>query len=139
MAELIVADHLDRAGLAERVRVSSAGTGAWHVGEPADPRTVAVLRRHGYPSEHSAAAVDDDHLSADLLIPLDAGHDRALGRLGVPEERRRLLRSFDPDADGGDVPDPYYGPDAGFELVRKQIEAAVPGIVIWVQRKLEQP
>src|SRR5690606_6847077 len=49
MAEKILASHLYRAGLANRVRVSSAGTTAWHVGADADPRTNATLRRHGYP------------------------------------------------------------------------------------------
>ncbi|RDI65170.1 low molecular weight protein-tyrosine-phosphatase [Nocardia pseudobrasiliensis] len=136
MAEKIFAAHLERAGLADRVRVSSAGTTSWHVGSDADPRTTAVLRRHGYPIGHIAALVGSDHLDADLLVGLDGKHDRYLARLGVPVERRRLLRSFDPRADGPDVPDPYYGDDPEFELVRGQIEAAVPGLLDWVREQL---
>ncbi|MEV6073087.1 low molecular weight protein-tyrosine-phosphatase [Nocardia sp. NPDC052001] len=136
MAEKMFAAHLERAGLADRVRVSSAGTGSWHIGDEADPRTNAELRSHGYPVGHSAAVIGDDHLDADLLIALDTGHERALARMGVPSDRRRLLRSFDPAAGGTDVPDPYYGDQSDFALVREQIEAAVPGLLDWVRLQL---
>ncbi|MFI9505401.1 low molecular weight protein-tyrosine-phosphatase [Nocardia sp. NPDC052566] len=136
MAEKIFASHLYRAGLANRVRVSSAGTTAWHVGAAADERTDATLRKYGYPTGHRAAALGADHLDADLLIALDRTHERALAQLGVPSERRSLLRAFDPDADGPDVPDPYYGDMADFELVREQIEATVPGLLDWVRTTL---
>ncbi|MFF2556860.1 low molecular weight protein-tyrosine-phosphatase [Nocardia sp. NPDC058058] len=136
MAEKMFAAHLERAGLADRVRVSSAGTGSWHIGDEADPRTDAELRSHGYPVGHSAAVIGDDHLDADLLVALDTGHERALARMGVPSERRRLLRSFDPDAGGPSVPDPYYGDQSDFALVREQIEAAVPGLLDWVRLQL---
>lgn len=133
MAEWVFAEHVRRAGLDDRVRVTSAGTHGYHIGEGADRRTDKVLEAAGYPTGHCAAQVDDDHLTADLVVPLDRGHDRILARLGVPSERRRLLRSFDPDADGDSVPDPYYGDITDFELVRDQIEAAVPGLLAWVR------
>ncbi|MFC8046856.1 low molecular weight protein-tyrosine-phosphatase [Nocardia sp. NPDC057353] len=136
MAARVFEKHLERAGLADRVRVTSAGTGDWHVGNPADPRTAAVLRRAGYDDAHVAAEFGAAHRDADLVVALDTTHERALARLGVPADRRRLLRSFDPAADGPDVPDPYYGDDAGFDLVRDQIEAAVPGLLDWVRAEL---
>ncbi|MFC3966102.1 low molecular weight protein-tyrosine-phosphatase [Nocardia jiangsuensis] len=136
MAARVFESHLERAGLAERVRVTSAGTDDWHVGNPADPRTAAVLRRNGYADAHVAAQFGAAHRDADLVVALDTGHERALARLGVPAGRRRLLRSFDPAADGQDVPDPYYGADDGFDLVRAQIEAAVPGLLDWVRAEL---
>ncbi|MEV6558361.1 low molecular weight protein-tyrosine-phosphatase [Nocardia sp. NPDC051756] len=139
MAEKIFATHLLRAGLADRVRVSSAGTDSWHVGDEADSRTNATLLKYGYPTGHAAAALGADHRDADLLIALDTGHERELARRGVPSDRRRLLRSFDPAADGADVPDPYYGDIADFELVRDQLEAAMPGLLDWVRDALGEP
>ena len=136
MAEKIFAAHLERAGLADKVRVTSAGTGGWHVGDPADERAVAELRRHGYRVDHIAAQIGADHLDADLVVALDTGHDRALAHAGVPAGRRRLLRSFDPFANGPDVADPYYGGSHGFATVREQIEAAVPGLLAWVRSTL---
>lgn len=136
MAEKIFAAHLERAGLADRVRVSSAGTGSWHVGDEADHRTNRELIAHGYPTGHSAAVIGADHRDADLVVALDTGHERELARMGVPSDRRRLLRSFDPHADGRSVPDPYYGDQSDFAVVREQIEAAVPGMLDWVREQL---
>ncbi len=130
MAALVFGEHLRRAGLADRVRVTSAGTGPWHVGEPADPRTAKVLAEHGYPTEHTARQLDDEDLDADLLVAMDAGHLRAVRRLVDDPSRVRLLRSFDPAAeDGAEVPDPYYGGERGFDDVLDMVEAAMPGLL----------
>jgi len=136
MAEKMFAVHLYREGLADRVRVSSAGTDGWHAGQDADARTNATLRRHGYPTGHVAAKFGSHHRDADLLIALDSGHERRLATLGIPSDRRRLLRSFDPNADSLDVPDPYYGDTADFDLVHDQIAAAIPGLLDWVRATL---
>ena len=57
---------------------------------------------------------------------------------GVPEDKVRLLRSFDPQADADDlgVADPYYGGPEGFAVTREQIEAAADGIIAWVRAAL---
>ncbi len=133
MAELVFREHLREAGLADVVEVNSAGTGPWHVGEPADERAQRTLAKHGYPTDHVAAQVDNRHLGADLLVALDSGHARTLRRIADDPERVRLLRSFDPDADDVDVPDPYYGEPEGFEEVLAMVEAASPGLLAWVR------
>src|ERR1700744_5905852 len=83
MAEKMFADQIQRRGLGDAVRVTSAGTGDWHVGSSADVRAARGLKGHGYPTEHRAAQVDDDHLSADLLVALGRNHVRLLRQLGV--------------------------------------------------------
>jgi protein-tyrosine phosphatase len=136
MAEIVFADALRREGLADRVRVSSAGTGDWHVGSPADPRTAEALRRAGFRCEHVAAQLGAQHLSADLLIALDAGHLAALRRLVGEPERVVLLRSFDRAAGQAlDVPDPYYGGKHGFDEVLSMVRAAMPGLLAWVRER----
>ncbi|MGO1049168.1 low molecular weight protein-tyrosine-phosphatase [Crossiella sp. CA198] len=135
IAAIVFREHLRRAGLAERVKVTSAGTGPWHIGEQADHRARAVLAGHGYPAEHIAAQVGPVHSDADLFLALDAGHQRELRRLVTGEVR--LLRSFDPAAgEDLDVPDPYYGGRADFAEVLGMVEAAVPGLLDWVRKKL---
>jgi protein-tyrosine phosphatase len=129
MAAAVFAEHVRRAGLTDRVRVTSSGVGPWHVGEPADARARQLLIEHGYPSEHVAAQVGEDDLGADLLVALDSGHEKALRRLVAEPGRVRLLRSFDPAADEPDVPDPYYGGQDGFADVLAMIEAAMPGLL----------
>jgi protein-tyrosine phosphatase len=137
IAEKVFAYEVERAGLADRVQVTSAGTGSWHVGDPADSRAAALLAEHGYLDAHVARQVDDELLDADLLVALDAGHLRALRRIAPDPERVRLLRSFDPDAPAGaGVPDPYYGGPEGFTEVLTMVRAAMPGLLEYVKARL---
>jgi protein-tyrosine phosphatase len=136
MAALVFRDRLQEAGLADQVRVTSAGIGGWHVGDPADSRATRTLSRAGYSTEHVAAQVGPEHLDADLLLAMDAGHEAALIDL-VGTDRVRMFRSFDPAAGPDlDVPDPYYGSKNGFTDVLAMIEAATPGLLDWVRKRL---
>ena len=137
VAEKVFARAVDEAGLADRVQVASAGTGAWHVGDPADDRAATLLTEHGYDAAHVARQVDDDLLAADLLVALDTGHLAALRRVAPDPERVRLLRAFDPAAPRrAEVPDPYYGGPDGFAEVLEMIRAAVPGLLAYVKSQL---
>src|SRR5207237_6799131 len=95
MAEKMFAHQIKERGLSDAVRVTSAGTGGWHAGDPADQRASHVLREHGYPTAHCAAQIDGDHLAADLVVALGRNHERMLREMGVPPNRIRMLRSFD--------------------------------------------
>jgi protein-tyrosine phosphatase len=137
MGALVFGEHVRRAGLAGRVRVSSAGIGPWHAGEPADERAAATLAAAGYPTGHVAAQVGPEHLDADLFLAMDSGHERDLRRLVDDPGKVRLLRSFDPAAHGDlDVGDPYYGGPEGFETTLAHVEAAVPALLTWVRAHL---
>jgi protein-tyrosine phosphatase len=138
MAEKMFARQIDQRGLGDAVRVTSAGTGAWHIGEPADERAAQVLRAHGYPTDHCAAHLGADHLSADLVIALGRDHVRLLKQFGVDSPRIRMLRSFDPRSQACplDVEDPYYGDHDDFEVTFTVIEAALPGLHDWVDEQL---
>src|SRR4051794_38148715 len=100
MAEHIFRHHAEEAGL--DVEVDSSGTGGWHVGDAADERTVATLRRAGYASAHTARMFDPDWFDRyDLIVALDQGHRRELRAMAPDDAARdkvRLLREFDPSA-----------------------------------------
>ena len=140
MAEHIFRRHAEDEGL--DVEVDSSGTGHWHVGASADERTVATLRRAGYRSAHRARQFEADWFDRyDLIVALDRGHRTDLLDLALDEAARgkvRLLREFDPDARDLDVAAPYYGRASGFETVREQIEAAVPGLLEHVRRAAKE-
>jgi protein-tyrosine phosphatase len=137
MAALVFGEQVRQAGLADRIRVTSAGIGPWHVGEPADARARQVLAGHGYPTDHVATQVNRDHLGADLLLAMDSGHETALRRLVGDQDRVRMFRSFDPAAgDELDVPDPYYGGPEGFVDLLAMIEAATPGLLASIRDRL---
>ena len=136
IAEVVMRSMLADRGLTDRVEISSAGTGDWHIGECADKRTLAVLAKHGYDgSQHRARQFTREAFdSCELVIAMDSDNLAALREL-VPDAdagQVRLLREFDPDATGTDVPDPYYGGDAGFEEVLAMVEAACAGLLDWL-------
>ncbi len=139
MAESVFRARIAEDGLDALVEVDSAGTGGWHEGDGADPRTLAVLRTGGYPSAHTARQFRASWFARrDLVIALDSGHLRELRRLAPTAEdaaKVRLLRSYGcgtaPAADPSDldVPDPYYGGLAGFEECLEMIETACDGLL----------
>lgn len=129
MAEVMARRAVAEAGLADRVRVTSVGTGDWHVGAGMDPRAAAELTEHGHDSAHVAAQLSDADLAADLIVALDRSHRTHLLAAGADPDRVRLLRGFDPDADAPDVADPYYGERADFSRTRLDIAGALPGLI----------
>lgn len=115
---------LTDAGLDGDVEIESAGTGDWHIGKPADHRTVAAARERGYELTGTARQVrPSDFEEFDLIVAMDRSNFADLRAL-APEEAQgkiRLLREFG-DGDGLDVPDPYYGGDDGFTEVLDIVE-----------------
>ena len=109
----------------DRLSVDSAGTGGWHVGEPADRRMQAACRRRGYSLTSRARQVDDtDFVRFDHIFAMDRDNERDL-LARCPDEHRakiRLFRSLDAKPDSPDVPDPYYGGPEGFEEVVDIVE-----------------
>ena len=144
IAEAVLRRLVAEAGLAGQVAVSSAGTGGWHAGDPADVRAMAALRRRGYSLDHAARQWRRaDFTGTDLVVALDTGHYRHLVRQAPNAEERakvRLLRSFDPAAgEDLDVPDPYYGSAAGFDRVLDLAEAACAGLLAEIRSELGAP
>ena len=140
IGEAVLRQRIERAGLVDRVIVDSAGTGDWHIGQGADPRTLAVLDAYGYPHAHTARQITPNWFAAiDLVLAMDesnyANLERLIARSGQ-ETELRMMRAFDPTlahlpepSAALDVPDPYYGGDEGFEQVLKMIEQAADGLV----------
>ena len=73
-----------------------------------------------------------------MLVALGRNHLRMLQHLGVPADRLRMLRAFDPrsGAHVPDVEDPYYGTQDDFETTYTVIDAALPGLHRWVDEQL---
>ncbi|MFJ9341348.1 low molecular weight protein-tyrosine-phosphatase [Streptomyces sp. NPDC101733] len=143
MAESVFRSQVSDAGLDDVVEVDSAGTGGWHEGDGADPRTVSVLEAAGYEQDHRARQFRASWFDRlDLVIALDAGHLRDLRALAPTPEaaaKVRLLRAYDPAADASlDVPDPYYGSHEGFEECLELVRAAGPGLLEAVRTALRE-
>ena len=137
MGEQVLRRAFAEAGLDGAVTVSSAGTGDWHIGQGAQPGAERVLAEAGYPTTHAARQITPSMVNgAGLVLAADRGHLRALRRLADDPDRVRLLRSFDPDADDDDVPDPYQQSDDQFREVLGMLRAAAPGVVDEVRSQI---
>lgn len=133
-AEGVMRALVREAGLEEQIELDSAGTGAWHVGEPPDARATQFARARGIALEGAARQVrEEDFKEFDLILAMDGSNLRNLRRLAPREGARaqvRLLREFEGRAGSGssegdlDVPDPYYGGPGGFEEVLDLVHAA---------------
>lgn len=135
MAHVVLERRLAEVGLDEVVEVASAGTGGWHEGNPMDERAAATLAGAGYdPTRHRARTFDnswhDDH---DLVLVMDHAN---LRDVGGASEQTMMFRVFDPADDGDEVPDPYYGGDAGFEEVLRMVERTSASLVAALRAEL---
>jgi protein-tyrosine phosphatase len=133
-AEGVMRAIVHEAGLASRITIASAGTGAWHVGELPDPRTRAAARARGLELTSKARLfVQADLERFDYVLAMDGSNLQNLQRMArTPRERARihLLRAFDATAPAGaEVPDPYYGGPKGFDEVLDMCERACRGLL----------
>jgi protein-tyrosine phosphatase len=139
-AEGVMRRLVAEAGLEEQIPIDSAGTGAWHVGEPPDGRATEAALRRGIALESVARRVrPEDFERFDLILAMDTSNLHTLRQMapdGPSREKVRLLREFDPASTGLedlDVPDPYYDSERGFELVLDQVQAACEGLLDYVR------
>jgi len=129
MAEVTFRDLIAKAGLAQLLTVSSAGTGDWHVGERADDRTIAALATRGLDATQQRARQFDAAWfdTLDLVVVFDRGQERILKSWAHDDDSRakvQLLLSFDHEQTAIDVPDPYYSDAAMFDTVLTMITRA---------------
>ncbi|MBL7979080.1 MAG: low molecular weight phosphotyrosine protein phosphatase [Bacteroidetes Order II. Incertae sedis bacterium] len=123
--------HLVReAGLEERFEIASAGTGGWHVGEPPDRRMTKTAAQHGVDiSKQRAQQFKARFLDQyDLILGMDRSNVENMlliagagDELDADVQKVRLFRDFDPMPSNGEVPDPYYGGQKGFDEVYEMV------------------
>jgi protein-tyrosine phosphatase len=133
MAQGVLEDRLRRAGLADGVEVDSAGTHAYHVASPPDPRAVAAAAARGIDisGQRARQVAAGDFERFDHVLAMDRDNLALLVDRCPPgaRARPRLVMDFAPTGTLGEVPDPYYGGEGGFDQVLDLLESAVDGLV----------
>jgi protein-tyrosine phosphatase len=138
LAEAVFHGVVADAGLSERFDIDSAGTSGYHAGEGADARTQAVARRRGIDIDHVARQIHaSDFERFDYIVVMDRENLHKVERLRdrvAPHAAVRLLRAYDPHADEEqEVPDPYFGGEAGFALVQEMIERSCEALLATIR------
>lgn len=132
-AEAVFRHLLAQSQAGPDIEVDSAGIGDWHIGEPPDQRAQAAARRRGLDMSRIRARqiVHEDFALFDLILAMDRQNLAELKRRAPAQyrERVRLFLEFAPELETLEVPDPYYGGDAGFEAVLDLAEQAARGLL----------
>ncbi|WP_420600793.1 low molecular weight protein-tyrosine-phosphatase [Neptuniibacter sp.] len=125
-------------GLADSILVDSAGTAAYHVGNPPDSRSAATARKRGYDLSNLRArqAVETDFRDFDFILAMDESNLMNLRSLKPHNYSGHLglFLDFSPEPES-EVPDPYYGGDTGFEHVLNLVESASEGLLEQIKRE----
>ena len=131
--------HLaEQAGLSGQLHIDSAGTHAYHAGEPPDHRARAAAERRGMSLDgiYARRVMEEDFDRFDYVIAMDEDNLERL-RAEAPAHHHDKLRLFLEFASSNEreVPDPYYGGSAGFERVLDLVEEASRGLLETLFRK----
>lgn len=120
------------------VQIDSAGTHAYHVGEPPDPRSTEFAAQRGIDlsTQRARKVADSDYAEFDHILAMDKDN---LARLvaACPAQHQHKLGLFMQYASKSDseiVPDPYYGGPRGFDQVLDYIEDASDGLIATLRR-----
>lgn len=138
-AEGVFAHKLRETGLHEHIEVDSAGTHAYHVGEPPDPRAQKTAQRRGISLDYIRArkAIAEDFDRFDYVLAMDRDNLSILADICPvgSEHKLQLFLSYASDLETDEVPDPYYGGPMGFERVLDMIEEAANGLLQDIQSR----
>ncbi|MES9900158.1 MAG: low molecular weight protein-tyrosine-phosphatase [Sedimenticola sp.] len=128
-------------GLGDRIEVDSAGTHAYHVGNPPDNRAQQTALGRGFDlsSQRARQASSEDFLLFDYILAMDKDNYANLAAISPGGEMRAELKLFMDFTSGffkaREVPDPYYGGDQGFEKVFDMVEEASRGLLSDIREK----
>jgi protein-tyrosine phosphatase len=133
IAEGVLRHKADQQGL--NYIVDSAGTAAYHVGEPPDPRMQMTAQKHGIDisGQRARQFSFDDFDDFDIIYAMDqSNYDNIISLADTEEQKDRvklLLNEYKPGSDMS-VPDPWHGGDNGFETVFQLVKAACDNIIV---------
>lgn len=122
-------DLVKQAGLQKKIEIDSAGTGPWHVGKAPDSRAKTTAKKRGIKIDDLKArqVKVEDFDKFDYVLAMDESNLADLKALADPGCRAKIklfLDDYHPENDHREVPDPYYGGQAGFEHVFDLVDGA---------------
>jgi protein-tyrosine phosphatase len=136
-AEAVFRHRVEQAGLLDRFRIDSAGTIGFHTGNRADSRMRQAASRRGYSLDSIARQVQPrDFEEFDHIIAMDLANLsdlRNLQRQAPGKANLSLMGDYCRHHKDREVPDPYYGGEAGFEHVLDLLEDACEGLLEHLQ------
>ena len=138
LAEGVFRHHVEAAGLTDTIKIDSAGTGTWHIGNAPDPRSIEVATKNGIDITHQRArgVSLQDFVEFDFVIGMDNENFSNLSKFKTAKEAEiSLFLSHAPHFGVSEVPDPYYGEEDGFDHVFNLVDEAAKGLLAHISNK----
>ncbi len=139
LAEGIFNHLVAQKGLQQVLTSHSAGTADYHVGEPADHRTIKIAKRHGIEIHHEGCMLAEEHFQEyDYIVAMDHSNYLNITRhsgYATSKATIVMMRNFDTAASDLNVPDPYFGSMDGFERVYQMLTKACEGFIDFLVEK----
>jgi len=140
LAEVVVKSIAEEQGVSPMFHFESAGTGDWHVGKGADPRSASKALEKGLSlADHQAQQITQRNIHDwDVFVAMDSDNRRNLIAMGAKPEQVVMMRVFEGSEQTFDVPDPYYGGAAGFEDAYQMLILNGQGLLQYLQQFKQQ-
>lgn len=139
LAEAIFKHKIKEKGLEHRVEVNSCGTANYHVGDTPDPRTIKNALKNGVSIDHLGKQLSEQDIGYyDFILAMDKSNHTNIFRLTNANRHAhkiKLMRSFDPEPDGEEVPDPYYGNESDFQNVFDILSHSIDSFIDYLERE----
>ena len=140
LAQGVFQDLVNREKLDQKIFISSAGTGNWHIGNLPDERMRQTAQSKGIKLESRAQQFQSkDFNRFNLVLAMDHSNLVRLSEIApsaLPKNKLMLFRSFDPESTKDqDVPDPYYGGAKGFEEVYSMVKRTCPPLLDYIKSR----
>ena len=140
LAQGVFQDLVNREKLDQKIFISSAGTGNWHIGNLPDERMRQTAQSKGIKLESRAQQFQSkDFNRFNLVLAMDHSNLIRLSEIApstLPKNKLMLFRSFDPESTKDqDVPDPYYGGAKGFEEVYSMVKRTCPPLLDYIKSR----
>lgn len=133
LAEAIFKHKIKEQGLDNIFEGDSCGTSNYHIGDSPDSRTIRNAAKNGVTIDHAARQLSERDLEAfDYILAMDKSNYSNIFRLSnarAHASKISLIRKFDRDEGSGEVPDPYYGGERGFQEVFDILDRSMDGFI----------
>jgi protein-tyrosine phosphatase len=142
-AEGVMQHLVNERGLQPYFYIDSAGTSAYHIGEPANSKSQKVANERGVELKSRARRFEADDLNEfDLILAMDQENHQnilALDGNGSYSDKVKLMREFDPQTgNNAEVPDPYYGGMDGFNDVFEILYRSCDKLLSHLEKRIEK-
>lgn len=140
LAEAIFKHKIMEKGLESLITVHSCGTANYHVGDRPDPRTIKNALKNGVAIDHLGRQLSGDDLETyDFIIAMDKSNHANILKLENAKDHShkiKLMRSFDLNPAGDEVPDPYYGDETGFQHVFDILSHSTDSFIFFLEKEI---